>query len=398
MLIFQGALMLLTVLLGVPVLWFAAQVFYGCRRSDPAQGVTPRNRPTRVAILVPAHNESVHLLPTLHALLADAQANTRVVVVADNCTDDTAAVARAAGAEVIERDDPGKRGKGYALDFGIQHLASCPPEVVIVMDADCLPEQGALGWLAEMAQGRQKPVQALYVMNNPGRAGLRVKIAQFAWCVKNLVRPRGLHQLGLPCQLTGSGMAFPWHTLQAVSLANGHLVEDMQLGMSLIAMGHGPVFMEHAVVSSQFPSQETGLQSQRTRWEHGHLSMMMSEGFPQIWQALRHRNSTLFWMALDVCVPPLALLVLSLLLWTGFVTTVGVLTAQWWPWAMSMGLLCVLGFAVVVAWMKFGRGMVSAIELLYAPLYALCKLPVYVGFVVRKQSAWVRSKRDGENS
>ncbi|HEX4879173.1 MAG TPA: glycosyltransferase family 2 protein [Limnobacter sp.] len=398
MLIFHSAVLLLTALLAMPVLWFSAQVFYGCRGSATVQGVTPRNRPTQVAILVPAHNESVHLLPTLHALLAGAQANTRVVVVADNCTDDTAEVARVAGAEVIERNDSSRRGKGYALDFGIQHLASCPPEVVIVMDADCLPEQGALGWLAEMAQCRQKPVQALYLMNNPGRAGLRAKIAQFAWCVKNFVRPRGLHKLGLPCQLTGSGMAFPWHTLQEVSLANGHLVEDMQLGMSLIALGHGPLFMEHAVVSSQFPSQEAGVRSQRTRWEHGHLSMMMSEGFPRLWQALMGRNSTLFWMALDVCVPPLALLVLTLLLWTGVVAAVGVLTAHWWPLALSMGMLCVLGTSVVVAWAKFGRGIVSALELLFAPFYALSKLPVYIGFVLRRQSAWVRSKRDGENN
>lgn len=394
----QWALLTLTALLGLPVIWFAVQVFVAClkTRQSPQSVAADAAPPLRVAILVPAHNESVHLLPTLNALMNSTEPTTRVLVVADNCTDDTAEHARQTGAEVIERNNPLLRGKGYALDYGIQHLKQAPPDVLIIMDADCLPQANAMRAIAMQAYRRGRPVQALYLMHSNGNGGLRSKIAQFAWCVKNLVRPRGLHWLGLPCQLTGSGMAFPWRIIEQVSLANGHLVEDMQLGMALIANGQGAIFMEDAVVSSHFPSQEEGVRSQRTRWEHGHLMVMLNEGFPRLWQGLLRGNMTLVGMALDICIPPLALLVLLLLAWTGLMTLVAIFTALWLPLAFCIALLGLLAGAVLAAWANFGRKLVSMRELLCAPLYALGKLPVYASFLFRRQSAWVRSRRDGE--
>lgn len=396
--ILHSTLVLLSLGLSVPALWFAIQVFQGCRRIGPRRGVTDIKTSLNLAILIPAHNESIHLLPTLRSVFNQAQDNTRVLVVADNCTDDTATVASAAGAEVIERTDMQRRGKGYALDFGIKHLSAAPPDVVIVMDADCTPETNAISALATLVQKTNKPAQALYLMKTPGDQGLRGKVAQFAWRVKNQVRPRGLHSMGLPCQLTGSGMAFPWHALQQVSLANGHLVEDMQLGMSLIELGYGPIFAEQAVVSSQFPANVEGARTQRTRWEHGHLSMIVTQGLPKLWQGLRRRNPTLFLMALDICIPPLSLLILILTCLTVLTGVVGAASGHWLPVLLCAAALTTLGTAVMSAWMKFGRDTVSAVELLLTPVYAVLKLPVYIGFVIRRQSAWVRSKRDGEDT
>ena len=92
---------------------------------------------SRLAVLVPAHDEGAVLLQTIADIQMQLRPGDRLLVVADNCADDTAGIARAAGAEVVERHDPDKRGKGYALDFGIRHLALDPPEVVIIIDADC---------------------------------------------------------------------------------------------------------------------------------------------------------------------------------------------------------------------------------------------------------------------
>ena len=84
------------------------------------------------------------LLPTLADIKAQLRAGDRLLVVADNCTDDTAAVAAAAGAEVIARNDPEKIGKGYALEWGLQHLSADPPDIVIVIDADCRLSDNAI--------------------------------------------------------------------------------------------------------------------------------------------------------------------------------------------------------------------------------------------------------------
>jgi predicted PurR-regulated permease PerM len=113
-------------------------------------------------------------------------------VIADNCTDDTAPIALAAGADVVERHDPGKRGKGYALDFGIRHLALDPPEIVIVIDADCRVKGNTIQQLAMVCACRRRPVQALDLMTAPDAAPINYQIAEFAWRVKNWLRPLGI--------------------------------------------------------------------------------------------------------------------------------------------------------------------------------------------------------------
>ena len=102
----------------------------------------------RLAVLMPAHNESAGIVPAIDAVNKQLRPGDRLLVVADNCADDTARVAAAAGAQVAERTDPLRRGKGYALDFGVRRLAADPPEVVVIVDADCEVHPGALDRLA----------------------------------------------------------------------------------------------------------------------------------------------------------------------------------------------------------------------------------------------------------
>ena len=102
----------------------------------------------RVAVLVPAHNESAGLQGTLADIKGQLRSGDRLLVVADNCTDDTAVVARASGAEVTERQEPEKIGKGYALAWGLRQLDVDPPEAVIMVDADCRLAVGTIDQLA----------------------------------------------------------------------------------------------------------------------------------------------------------------------------------------------------------------------------------------------------------
>jgi cellulose synthase/poly-beta-1,6-N-acetylglucosamine synthase-like glycosyltransferase len=388
-------LLALTLLLGIPVIWFFMQIALALLPSRRAKSNAIAGA-IRTTVLIPAHNESIHLLPTLRALLNDKNESIRVLVVADNCTDDTAAVARLEGVEVIERTNATLRGKGYALDFGIQHLQSCSPQVLVVLDADCLPVPGAVEQIAKLAWATARPVQALYLMDNKDKPALKEKIAAFAWLVKNQVRPRGLHRMNLPCQLTGSGMAFPWQTLRGVCLATGSIVEDMKLGLELTALGHPPLFSELTVVRSSFPVSEEGVKTQRTRWEHGHLSMLLNEGLPKLLKGAVQRDSALFFLALDLCIPPLALLVLGLFGWATVSGIFWLLSGNAVPLALSAAYLLLVALGVVLSWSKFGRAVVTGTELMRVPLYILAKVPVYTSYLFRRQAQWVRSKRDGE--
>ena len=385
-----GALALLVLL---PTLVLFIEVLMAClpARLPPAARV-PR---PRLAVLVPAHDEASIIIATLDSIRAQLCEGDRLLVVADNCTDDTAALARAAGAEVVERFDAQARGKGYALDFGVRYLGFDPPPVIVVVDADCQLGEGALTRLATCCIDSGRPVQALYLMQAPEGAGLKTRVAEFAWRVKNLVRPRGWARLGLPCQLMGAGMAFTWRDLASLELASGHLVEDLKMGLDLCRIGKAPLFCPDARVTSWFPVSNEGLGAQRRRWEHGHLGVLLKDAPRLLIESLARRNGALLALALDLMVPPLALLVLALagvfcLSWLAWLL-LDVSTA---PWLASCAVV-LLGIAILLAWYRFCRGLIAFSVLLYAPLYAAKKIPIYLGFLVKRQVDWVRSKRDG---
>lgn len=388
------ALVLATLLLALPTTVFAIQVF-SARASVPSPSPSAPERP-RTAVLVPAHNEATGIVETLRALRAQLRPGDRLVVVADNCSDMTGKVAQAEGAEVLVRTNTNLCGKGYALDFGVRHLAHDPPQVLVIVDADCVTHPGAIDALAAECAAFNQPVQSLYLMEAPG-ASLGLRMAEFAWRVRNQVRPLGWKRCGGPCQLMGSGMAFPWAVINDAPLATGDLVEDMQLGVDLALRDHLPRFAPIARVTSRFPNTDVAARIQRTRWEHGHINTLLT-AVPRLLKAgLEQRRWMLFGMALDLMVPPLALLTL-LVAGTGILNlaVAGMLMGNWLLPSLSAATLLLLAVSVAIAWSRFGRDIVSLRELLSVPWYVLSKLSIYISFVRRRQTTWVRAKRDRE--
>ena len=380
-------------LLPVAVL-FAEVVSASIPRSRVNQ---PQGERRRVAVLIPAHNEASLIASTLESIRPQLASSDRLVVVADNCSDDTAAIAAGAGAESIVRTDQTKRGKGFALDFGVHYLAQSPPEVVIVVDADCRVGSGAIDTLARACDSSARPIQALYLMRAPAGAGIKTQTAEFAWAMKNLVRPTGLRRLRMPCHLTGSGMAFPWPLIRSATLATGHIVEDLKLGIDLARSGTPPLFCPYALVTSEFPLSSVGEASQRTRWEHGHLSVILSEAPGLAWDSLIRFDPNLLALAFDVMVPPLALLTLLVGAAWAAACIAFLLTKALLPLAMASAAALLLAASVLLAWSIYGRNIVSLHKLAFAAIYAPLKLPLYLKFLFTRQTAWVRSKRDRED-
>jgi len=365
------------------------------RRREASPWPSPR---PRTVVLMPAHDEGAGIAAAIATVLPQLAPGDGLLVVADNCSDDTAAIAAVAGAQVVVRHDMARRGKGYALDFGVRSLRAHAPEVVVIVDADCHLGDGALDCLVRECARSGRPVQALYLMQSPPAASLRTRIAEFAWLVKNHARPLGWHRLGLPCLLMGTGMAFPWALLREAPLASGHIVEDMQLGLDLAARGAAPVFCPSARVTSSFPTQAAGLASQRTRWEHGHLGVIAQQAPRLALLALRRRSVALAAAVLDLCVPPLASLVLCIV----FVLCLAALPAlgagadaPLLIAAVAAVMLCV---AIGLAWWRFARSVVSLRELMSVPGYVFAKLPIYVRLLRARQVEWVRTHRDGGSS
>ena len=376
------------IVLMLPVLVFLLQVMAAILL--PKSVFKPLAERPSVAVLIPAHNESLVITKTIQTILPQLLPQDQLLVVADNCTDDTANMARNLGANVVERLNSTLRGKGYALDHGIQYLQNMPPQVVMIVDADCSISADFIQILAQACVQLQRPVQALDLMLAPANANLKIKIAEFAWAVKNKVRPLGFKALGLPCQLMGTGMAFLWTDITKMSLANGHIAEDMKLGIDFCRAAKAAVFIPDVLVTSLFPQGEQASTTQRARWEHGHLGMIITEAPSLLLESLKLRNVQMFGLACDLIVPPLAVLVLMCVA----IFIVSFIASAQLALLLSSLLMAALTVAVLLAWLCFGRAIISFKQLCYAPIYALVKIPLYIKFFLNRQVEWVRSKRD----
>jgi cellulose synthase/poly-beta-1,6-N-acetylglucosamine synthase-like glycosyltransferase len=380
----------------VPVTVFTMEVVAAvCSNRPTLSEPNPTSAHPRLGILVPAHNESIGLQATIRNVQLQLQSSDRLLVVADNCTDDTSLVATSAGAEVIERNNLSQIGKGYALDFGVKHFAADPPEILVIVDADCCFTPGSLTLLTTFCHDRNRPAQALNLMIAPDDFPTRFQFEEFAWRVKNWVRPLGLSVFDLPCQLTGTGMAFPWETIRSVNLASGDIVEDLKLGLELAKAGNPPLFCQSACVFSHFPTSLEGELSQRERWERGHLSTIAISAPYMIWTALKSRNLSLLVLTLDLAVPPLSALLIVTTIVAAFlslVVLIGLPTTSFYIAATSVAALCL---AVLLSWAKFGRDILPARKALMLPLHLFKKIKLYGRILAHSRTSkqWIRTDR-----
>ncbi|QVL34765.1 glycosyltransferase family 2 protein [Telmatocola sphagniphila] len=386
-------LLVLVIFVTVPLVVLASELFLSLIAKNRPSARLVAHR-TSCAILVPAHNEEAGITKTIKSIQDQMRPGDRLVIVADNCADRTAEKARTTGCEVLERFDDINRGKGFALDFGMKHLLTAPPEIVVVIDADCGLHPGSLDVIVYQAERTNRPVQAVYLLNARPNASAKEQISNFAMLVKNRVRPYGLHQIGVPCLLTGTGMAFPWPMFRDAEHGTGNIVEDMKLGVDLALVGTPPLFEPDALVTSDPAPTSLATIKQRTRWEHGHVKTLTTQAPRLLLTGLKKFRASLVLLALDLAVPPVSLLLTT---WAFML----VVCAAWWQleggWRIlpiiltsAFGLNLV---ALAMVWLKFGRNTVKLITLAKIPWYIVSKIPIYLKLVVSPQKKWVRTDR-----
>jgi cellulose synthase/poly-beta-1,6-N-acetylglucosamine synthase-like glycosyltransferase len=380
-------LLLAAGLLLVPALVLCCEVIAAVLPAPPA-ALSPPTRRARVDVLVPARDEEARVARTVEALRGQLAPGDRVIVIADNCRDATAARARAAGALVIERDAPGAVGKGFALAAGVELLERDPPGVVLIVDADTRPADGLLATLAAQVQASGRPAMAAYTLAPPPEAWLGARLSAFAVRLRNLVRPRGLARLGLPCLPTGSGIALPWRLLRDAPIAHGRTAEDLALGVWLALAGSPVLFCEAARVEGALPERAEQAREQRRRWEHGHLAVLLAQAPPLLRAAWARREPALAALALDLGVPPLSLWGL---LWLAAAAPAAALALLGGSVAAAALLAlsgALVGAAVALAWLRFGRDLAPASAWREAPRYFAARLRSHRDFLRRRANHW----------
>lgn len=347
-----------------------------------------------VSVIVPAHNESVHLKATLGDLRGQLRDGDRLIVIADNCTDDTAAIARACGAEVFERHEPDRRGKGHALQFAIDRLRDTPPELVAFFDADCRLAPGTLSRLVSIAADTGRPAQALNLMVAPEGASPRLAIAAFAWIMINQVRMSGLSRLADVTRFTGLGMVAPWSAVSDLNFTAGGIAEDLALSFEFIRRDAAPIFAPDAKVTSVFPEGGASAAAQRARWERGSLGVLSRLAVPALVRGLSAMDVKTVLFALDALIPPLALFAV-LLIGAAILTLVTAPLAGPGPVLLVAAALTAYSLSILCAWLAYGRKALPPEQLAGLAPFLLQKLRIYGREGRASSQTWTRTDRGG---
>mgnify|MGYP002778732773 FL=1 len=319
----------------------------------------------------------------------------RVVVIADNCSDATAARARAAGADVWERIDPDVRGKGHALAFAFERvLAGESADAVVVVDADTtVAPDLLLAFDAALAAGHEA-LQADYGVRNAADSW-RTRLTALALAIFHDTRSAGRERLALSSGLRGNGMCFRTALLRRVPHQAFSIVEDLEYGIQLGLAGVRVAHVGEARVLGEMPATGATARSQRERWERGRRAMRRRHALPLLAAARRRRDPVLLDLALDLLVPPLSRLVAAVAL--GWTLAAAALTLGA-PAGPALALWSVAAAAllsyVVRGCMLTGNPLRAAADLAWAPPYMLWKLTVS-SRPAAHDAAWVRTSRAG---
>lgn len=384
----------LAALVAVPVATVVFEILAAmCWRGRAAEHRVARTPVPSTVVLVPAHNEAAGIARTLRSVSAGLPAGFRILCVAHNCTDGTASVARHWGADVVEVVDDGTGGKPAALAAGLRALEAVAPDVVVVVDADCVVEKKAVEILARHAHAMQCPVMGTYLFD-AARKQQKSTLSSLAILLKNFIRPLGLHVLGMPCLINGSGSAYPFRLLRDLPLGKGSIAEDYQMAIDLLRRGYPTRFVPQARIFGRLPARQATALTQRRRWEHGQLWLTFRTAPGLIWEGVVAKDVRRLALGLEVLVPPLAFLGMMWIAALAFTVPLLAFQAEGGP----LLLLLIAGAALVIAilggWLRFA-GISHTLSALGAlPGYLLWKLPLYRDYFNRRETRWMKTARD----
>jgi cellulose synthase/poly-beta-1,6-N-acetylglucosamine synthase-like glycosyltransferase len=370
--------------------YLLVQTLMSGRLAPPARS----SRQLRFDVVVPAHNEALAIAATVAnlQLLDWPRERYRILVVADNCTDATAALAAAAGATVLERHDTTRRGKGYALQFAFQRsredgLAAA----VVVIDADAQVSANLLEALASRIEQGAHALQAHHGVLNASGAW-RTRLLAIAMTAYHVVRSRAREHAHLSAGIRGNGWCVTHAVLEQVPYQAFSLAEDIEFGIDLGLAGYRVYYAGEAHASQEMVVDGKTAGKQRQRWEAGRFQLIRARTLPLLSAALKRRSAVCLDLALDLLVLPLSYVALNV----GALLLISVLAAWWlpalhgWIW-LALGCAATLALYVLRGWQLSGTGARGLLDLAGAPAFIAWK--VMLMLTRNSPTEWLRTDR-----
>ncbi len=346
----------------------------------------------RFAVLIPAHDEELLIDAVIRTIRAADYPQDRIAihVIADNCSDETAARVRALGEQAHERCEPDNPGKGQAIDWMLGRLDLSQADAVVLFDADILVEPEFFRAMNRELLAGHRCLQGYYGIANPDDS-VMTRLLASTYVMKNLLFNAGKGRLGLSVLLMGTGMAFRTEVLAESGWQAKSIGEDLEQSFQLIEAGEQIRFVEDAIAHAQ---EATSLQqgsTQRQRWATGRRALN-ARARASMARGLRQGSLPEIEVGLDLLMPSYS----KLLNWTAVALVVAAcaVPASIWPLVVVGGALAYQVAEVAVAMRMMGAGIETFASLAFAPVFLVWKagidLLAVVGF---RRNAWIRTER-----
>ncbi len=366
------------------------------RRFDEREAETVE---MKFGVIIPAHNEELVIGRTVSNLLEMNYSPEKndIIVIADNCDDNTAQVAREAGAICIEREVEPEGRKGYALAW---YLEKVLPEdhsydALIIFDADSCPSHNFLQVMSSNIRAGAAVLQGQHIIANPNES-IFTRLADIDMRINNRLRNLSRSNLGLSCRLMGDAMCFERSILERYPWSAYSLVEDREYGIQLLGQGIRIHYVPEATSLGQAAGGWSRAKSQRMRWTGGVLHLRRQFAMQLLLTGIRNNNPSAIDQAIVLLMPPYSVLAMSAVI---------LLLAQ----LLFSGLRFTSSITVSIA-VTFALILVPVISLLLdrappslflyvflGPIYAVWRNWINLMTIFRlDRLQWIRTKRSEE--
>ena len=362
----------------------------------PAKGLIRQgNQKTRFAIIIPAHNEEMFLGRLLSSIASQEYPKTQydAVVVADNCTDNTASVAHEYRAVVLERHDLEATGKGYALKYGIESMQPEKYDAWVIVDADCTFNVNVLKVFDGYLESGCRILQSTSAPANPGQSWF-TRLIDVSHSVSNEIILKGKKRLGLSIPLMGTGMCFASSVLERYGWSAFSIGEDWEFYVHLLSDGQRVAYAKEAKIFHQESSNLKQATSQRMRWSSGRFAIATKHGLKLLLKSARERDLHKMDGLLLLLLPNPSLgmnLTLVMVLCSAGLVALG-LPKIFLIW---FGALFLFQAAFFLAGILYSKEKAKSLQAVFlAPVFLIWKMVIdllSVSGVGRKK--WVRTKR-----
>lgn len=273
------------------------------KKNENTQNTSPKNT---FALIVAAHNEEMvigNIIESLNSLDYPKKMYD-VFVIADNCTDRTAAIARQAGSIVFERNNKSQKGKGYALEWMFNKIFKMEKhyDAIAVFDADNIVSTGFLREMDKSLKKGYKVVQGYLDSKNPHDTWITECYSIAFWTANRLFQ-LSRYNLGISSQIGGTGFCVCTDVLKEIGWGATCLTEDLEFTCKLVLNNYKVGWAQNAVVYDEKPLTLKQSWNQRKRWMQGFADVSSRFFFKLMLKAIKDKDFTAFDTALYTIQP-----------------------------------------------------------------------------------------------